>query len=151
MKVQRHSAILRILREQRIPNQDALRLALAATGIEVAQATLSRDIHELGLVKQVDPGGGGFYVVPADGPVRPDLALTLRTWLVSFEGVGPLLVLKTVPGGAAAVAIAVEQAGWNEVVCAVPGGDNVLLVTRGEPQRKAVEKRLDKERQAEAK
>lgn len=147
MKVQRQSAILRILREQRIPNQDALRQVLAANGINVAQATLSRDIRELGLVKQVDPGGGGFYVVPAEGPVRPDLAGTLRTWLVSFEGVGPLLVLRTVPGGAVAVALAVEQAGWSELIGALPGGDNVLLVTRSETARKRLEKMIEKARQ----
>lgn len=147
MKVQRHSAILRILREQRIANQDKLRQALAADGINVAQATLSRDIRELGLVKQVDPGGGGFYVLPAEGPVRPDLAGTLRTWLMSFEGVGPLLVLKTVPGGATAVAVAVEQAAWSEIFGAIPGGDNVLLVTRSEQARKAVEKRIESARQ----
>lgn len=143
MKVFRHSAILRILREQRIPNQDALRQALASSGITVAQATLSRDIRELGLVKQVDPGGGGFYVVPADGPIRPDLAGTLRAWLVSFEGVGPLLVLRTVAGGATAVALALEQAGWSEVVGAIPGGDNVLLVTRSDLARKTVERRIE--------
>ena len=147
MKVLRQSAILRILREQRVANQDELRRALAASGITVAQATLSRDIRELGLVKQVDPSGGGFYVVPAEGPLRPDLAGTLRTWLVSFEGVGPLLVLKTVPGGATAVALAVEQAGWSEVVGAIPGADNVLLVTRNELGRKAIERRIDKARQ----
>jgi transcriptional regulator of arginine metabolism len=148
MKVQRHSAILRILQEQRIANQDALRQALVASGINVAQATLSRDIRELGLVKQVDPGGGGFYVLPAEGPVRPDLAGTLRTWLVSFEGVGSLLMLRTVPGGATAVAVAVEQAGWSELIGAIPGGDNVLLVTRSEPARKALEKRIEKVRPA---
>lgn len=147
MKVFRHSAILRILREQRIANQDELRLALAATGISVAQATLSRDIRELGLVKQVDPGGGGFYVVPAEGPLRPDFSGTLKTWLVSVEGVGPLLVLKTVPGGATAVALAVEQAGWSEVMGAIPGADNVLLVTRSELGRKAIELRIAKARQ----
>lgn len=147
MKVERQSAILRIVREQRIPNQDALRLALNASGIKVAQATLSRDIRELGLVKQVDPGGGGFYTAPADGPVRPDLVGTVRTWLLSFEGVGPLLVLRTVPGGAAAVALAVDQAGWSEVIGALPGLDNVLLVTRSETARKAVERRMEKVRQ----
>lgn len=147
MKVHRQSAIIRLLREQRIASQDELRQALAAGGINVAQATLSRDIRELGLVKQVDPAGGGFYVVPSEGPVRPDLAGTLRTWLVSFEGVGPLLVLRTVPGGATAVALAVEGAGWSEIVGAIPGADNVLLVTRGEVGRKAVERRIEKVRQ----
>ena len=147
MKVLRHSAILRILREQRVANQEEMRLALVAQGITVAQATLSRDIRELGLVKQVDPGGGGFYVVPAEGPLRPDLEGTLRAWLVSVEGVGPLLVLKTVPGGATAVAMAVEQAGWSEVVGAIPGADNVLLVARSEMARTAVERRIAKARQ----
>jgi transcriptional regulator of arginine metabolism len=146
MKVHRQSVIIRLVREQRITSQDELRQALSAGGINVAQATLSRDIRELGLVKQVDPGGGGFYVVPPEGPVRPDLAGTLRTWLVSFEGVGPLLVLRTVPGGATAVALAVEGAGWSEIVGAIPGADNVLLVTRGEIGRKAVERRIEKVR-----
>lgn len=144
MKVERQSAILRIVREERIPSQDALRRALAARGIQVAQATLSRDIRELALVKQVDPGGGGFYVVPAESPVRPDLSSTLRTWLLSFEGVGPLLVLRTVPGGAAAVALAIQQAGWSEVLGAMPGADNVLVITRSESARKAVERRMEK-------
>jgi transcriptional regulator of arginine metabolism len=142
MKVQRHSAILRIVREQRIANQDELRQALAAGGITVAQATLSRDIHELGLVKQADPGGGSFYTVPAEGPARPDLAATLGTWLVSFEGSGSLLVLKTVPGGATAVAAALERAAWPEIIGALPGGDNVLVVTRSEAERKAVERKI---------
>jgi transcriptional regulator of arginine metabolism len=146
MKLERHSVILRLVREQRIANQDALRRGLAASGIEVAQATLSRDIRELGLAKQVDPGGGAFYVVPAEGPIRPDLAGTLRTWLVSFEGVGPLLVLRTVPGGAGAVALALDQAGWSELIGVIPGGDTVLVVTRGESARKAVERRIEQVR-----
>jgi transcriptional regulator of arginine metabolism len=150
MKVERQSAILRIIREQRISNQDALRLALAALGLNVAQATLSRDIRELGLVKQVDPGGGGFYAAPAEGPARPDFSATLATWLVSYEGVGPLLVLRTVPGGATPVALAMEHAGWTEVIGALPGGDNVLVVTRSEMARKAVERHLEKVRQGEA-
>ncbi len=142
MKLERHSMILRLVRDQRIPNQEALRQALLGAGLSVGQATLSRDIRELGLAKQVDPGGGGFYVVPAEGPVRPDLATTLGTWLISFEGVGALLVLRTVPGGATAVALALDQAGWPELIGALPGGDQVLLVTRGETGRKAVERRI---------
>lgn len=147
MKLERHSAILRIVRQQRVPNQDGLRQALRSAGIDVAQATLSRDIRELGLVKQVDPGGGAFYVLPVDGPLRPDLAGTLRTWLVSLEGVGPLLVLRTAPGGASAVAAALDQAGWSEMVGAVGTADTVLAVTRGEQARKAVERRIEGIRQ----
>ncbi len=61
MKLQRHAAILRTVREKRIESQDGLREALAAEGIMVTQATLSRDIRELGLAKLVDPQGGSFY------------------------------------------------------------------------------------------
>ena len=147
MKLERQSAILRLVREQRITNQDSLRQALAHQGISVAQATLSRDIHELGLAKQVDPGGGSFYVVPAEGPVRPDLAGVLTTWLQSFEGVGPLLVLRTLPGGAAAVGMALDHAGWPEVIGTVPSLETVLVVTRSEQGRKAVERRIEQARQ----
>ncbi|MEO8199148.1 MAG: arginine repressor [Gemmatimonadota bacterium] len=147
MKLERHSAILRFVREQRIVNQDALRQALGAAGVEVAQATLSRDIRELGLQKQADPHGGSFYVVPVDGPVRPELAGILRTWLLSFEGVGPLLVLRTAPGGAAAVAAALDQAGWVELVGTVGTAETVLMVTRSEQARKAVERRIEGLRQ----
>ena len=147
MKLQRQSAILRLIREQRIANQDALRQALGAGGITVAQATLSRDIRELGLLKQVDPGGGAFYTVPAEGPVRPDLAGTLRTWLVSCEGTGALLVLRTVPGGSGAVAAALEQAGWSEMLGAVAGSSVVLVIARGEPARKVLERRIEQARQ----
>ena len=147
MKLERHSAILRIVREQRIANHDALRLALARSGIKVAQATLSRDIRELGLVKQADPGGGAFYVVPAEGPPRPDVGGTLSTWVVSFEGIGPLLVLRTVPGGAGVVALALDQAGWSDVIGAIAGADIVMVVTRGEQARKAVERKVEQVRQ----
>ena len=66
---------------------------------------------------------------------------------VSFEGVGPLLVLRTAPGGASAVAAALDQAGWSELVGVVGTADTVLAVTRGEQARKAVERRIEGIRQ----
>lgn len=143
MKLHRHAVILRIIREQRIPNQDALKQALALAGIEVAQATLSRDIRELGLTKQADPGGGSFYSVPADGAAKPDLAGILGALLVSLDGVGPLVVVRTLSGGAEAVATSIGQAGWKEVLGTTVGPDTVVIVTRGEQARAAVMKRLE--------
>lgn len=142
MKLNRHSLILRLVRERRIPNQDALKQALSAEGVDVGQATLSRDIRELGLVKQGDPAGGAFYTVPAEAPVGPDLAAVLGTWLLGVDGVGPLMVLQTRSGGAGAVAAALEQAGWTEVLGAVAGMGTVLVVTRSESVRKTVEHRI---------
>ncbi len=142
MKLNRHSLILRLVRERRIANQDALRAALAEEGTTVAQATLSRDIRELGLVKQRDPAGGAFYAAPPEPPAGPDLALVLGTWLLGMEGVGTLLVLKTRPGGAGAVAAALEQVAWAEVLGAVAGMGTVIVVTRSETIRKTLERRI---------
>ena len=98
MKIQRHAAILRVVRERRIESQDDLREALSTEGFVVTQATLSRDIRELGLAKLADPQGGAFYTHPHRAAVRPDLAQVLPALLVSVDGVGPLLVLKTASG-----------------------------------------------------
>jgi transcriptional regulator of arginine metabolism len=142
MKLSRHSLILRLVRERRIPNQAALRSVLAGEGVDVAQATLSRDIRELGLLKQNDPAGGGFYAVPAEAPGRPDIALVLKAWLLGMDGVGPMLVLRTRAGGAGAVAVALEQSEWPEVLGAVAGMGTVLVVTRSELARRSLERRI---------
>ena len=111
MKIQRHAAILRVVRERRIESQDELREVLATEGFTVTQATLSRDIRELGLAKLADPQGGAFYTHPHRAAVRPDLAQVLPALLVSVDGVGPLLVLKTASGSAGAITEALDQAG----------------------------------------
>ena len=142
MKLKRHAAIVRAVREKRIENQDDLRTVLAANGINVTQATLSRDIRELGLAKLADPQGGAFYANPQDGQSRPDPGQVLPALLVGVEGAENLLVVKTVIGGAEAVGAAIDQAGWSEIIGTISGVDTVLLVTRGVRQRKAVEQRL---------
>ena len=142
MKLQRHAAILRVVRDRRIENQDELREALAGEGFNVTQATLSRDIRELGLAKLVDPQGGAFYANPHEGSIRPDLAQVLPTLLVSVEGTGPLLVLKTASGGAGAVGAALDQAGWSEIIGTIAGEDTVLVIARSGRMRQAVANRL---------
>ena len=143
MKTQRHAAILRIVREQRIQNQEHLRHALAAEGFAVTQATLSRDIRELGLAKLTDQQHGAYYAHPTDGNLRPDLGHMLPALLVSVDGVGPLLVLKTASGSAGAVTAALDQAGWNEVMGTIAGDDTVLVITRSERLRQVVARRIE--------
>ena len=142
MKIQRHAAILRVVRDRRIQSQDDLREALAEEGFNVTQATLSRDIRELGLAKLSDPQGGAFYTHPHRGAVRPDLAQVLPTLLVSVDGVGPLLVLKTASGSAGAVTEALDQAGWDEVMGTIAGDDTVLVITRSQKLREAVASKI---------
>lgn len=142
MKLQRHAAILRLVRAQRIESQDGLREALMAEGITVTQATLSRDIRELGLAKLVDPQGGSFYANPTEGSLRPDLGQVLPTLLVSVEGTGPIIVIKTATGGAPAVAAALDQAGWKEIIGTLAGDDTLLIIARNPRVRQLLEARL---------
>jgi transcriptional regulator of arginine metabolism len=142
MKTQRHAAILRVVRERRIESQDELREALADVGFVVTQATLSRDIRELGLAKLADPEGGAYYTHPHRGTVRPELAQVLPTLLVSVDGVGPFLVLKTASGSAGAVTEALDQVGWSEIIGTIAGDDTVLVITRNPRQREEIASRI---------
>ena len=143
MKIQRHAAILRVVRERRIESQDELRNALASEGFIVTQATLSRDIRELGLAKLADPQGGAYYTHPHRAAVRPDLGQVLPTLLVSVDGVCPFVVLKTASGSAGAVTEALDQAGWNEVIGTIAGDDTVLVITRSVRHRQTVATRIE--------
>ncbi len=144
MKTQRHAAILRIIRQDMVGSQEQLRERLKAEGYNVTQATLSRDIRELGLAKVAAPDGGSHYAAsPESNPgVRPHLEQLLPTMLVSAEGVGPLLVLKTTTGGAQALGRALDGAGWSEVIGTIAGDDAILVITRSERGRRAVQVRL---------
>jgi transcriptional regulator of arginine metabolism len=142
MKTQRQAAILRVIRERRIESQDDLKDALASVGIVVTQATLSRDVRELGLAKLAD-SGGAYYAHPHRGAVRPELGQVLPTLLVSIDGVGPFLILKTASGSAGAVTEALDQAGWTEIIGTIAGDDTVLVITRTQRLRKAIANRIE--------
>jgi transcriptional regulator of arginine metabolism len=143
MKTQRQAAILRVVRERRIESQDELREALAGDGFVVTQATLSRDIRELGLAKLADPGGSAYYTHPHRGAVRPELSQVLPTLLVSVDGVGPFVVLKTASGSAGAVTEALDQAGWEEIMGTIAGDDTVLIITRNQRLRQEIAARIE--------
>lgn len=144
MKTQRHAAILRLIRSNRIQNQAQLQQLLRQDGIEVTQATLSRDISELELAKISDPGGGAYYAVAPEGEVlRPALRQLLATLLVSVDGVGNMLVIRTPAGSANALGSALDRQGWKEVVGTLAGDDTILVITRSERARRAVAARLE--------
>ena len=144
MKTQRHAAILKIVRSERVVSQEELRELLKAEGFDVTQATLSRDIRELGLAKVAATDGGSHYAPPLDGPqaMRPHLEQLLPTHLVSVDGVGPLVVVKTPAGGAQALGLALDAAAWPEIVGTIAGDDAVLVITRSGHARRAVQTRL---------
>ena len=145
MKPQRHAAILELVRENRISSQEMLREQLMKRSIEVAQATLSRDIRELGLVKVPDEdGGGSVYTLPA-GVTDPTPTLTrlLPSLYLGADGVGNLLVVKTLIGGAQPIAVGIDWEEWPEVVGTIAGDDTVLVILRDAAHRETVTRRLE--------
>lgn len=144
MKTQRHAAILRIVRRDRVDSQERLRALLKAEGYEVTQATLSRDLRLLGLAKVAGADGGARYAAPPEGGagIRPHLEQLLPTLLVSLDPVGPFLVLKTATGAAQPLGVAVDGAGWAEIIGTIAGDDTLLVITKSERARRVVHVRL---------
>lgn len=143
LKPQRHSAILDIVRDNRVPSQEALREILAERGIDVAQATLSRDIRELGLVKVYDEDGGSAYVVPAHViDPTPTLGRLLPALYLGADGVGNLLLVKTLTGGAQPIAVAIDWEEWPEIVGTLAGDDTILIILRSPEHLETITRRL---------
>jgi transcriptional regulator of arginine metabolism len=144
VRPQRQSAVLDLVRANRIPSQEVLRELLAERGIEVAQATLSRDIRELGLIKMPDEEGGSVYTVPAHvTDPTPTLSRLLPALYLGADGVGNLLVVKTLTGGAQPIAVAIDWEEWPEVVGTIAGDDTILLILRAHEHLEVITARLE--------
>lgn len=143
MKPQRHAAILDLVRNRRITSQEVLREMLGRKGFDVAQATLSRDIRELGLVKVPAEDGASTYTVPVDvTDPTPTLRRLLPALYLGADGVGNLLIVKTLTGGAQPVAVAIDWEEWPEVVGTIAGDDTILLILREADHLTTVSRRL---------
>jgi transcriptional regulator of arginine metabolism len=140
-KAARHARIVEVLRRVPVRSQAELAARLDASGVHVTQATLSRDLDELGAVKLRTPDGGlPIYVVPEDGapltsrsvddapPHR--LARLVGELLTSAEVSGNLVVLRTPPGAAQFLASALDRAGLPEILGTIAGDDTILVVAR---------------------
>jgi transcriptional regulator of arginine metabolism len=144
-KPQRHAIILRLLEAHDVTSQEMLRELLADEGLSVAQGTLSRDIRELGLAKIPDASGTPVYSAPPDvTDPTPSLARLLPPLFIGADGVGNLLILNTVTGGAQPIAVALDHEEWPEIVGTVAGDDTILLVLRKPSQLEAVRRRLER-------
>ncbi|WP_433872316.1 arginine repressor [Saccharopolyspora sp. CA-218241] len=134
----RQARIVELVTTSTIRSQTELVKLLAADGVEVTQATLSRDLDELGAVKlRGADGGAAVYVIPEDGsPVRgvqggtSRLSRLLAELLVSADGAGNLTVLRTPPGAAQFLASAIDRSALVEVVGSIAGDDTVMVIAR---------------------
>jgi len=139
----RHAQLLEVIREHRVSSQEALRELLRARGTEVTQATLSRDIRELRLVKIPDAEGTAHYSQPEEWESTPPLESLLPTLFHSAEGVGNLLVVRTMKGGAQTVAAGIDWEEWPEVLGTLAGDDTILLILRAPQHLAEVQQRLE--------
>jgi transcriptional regulator of arginine metabolism len=142
-KRERQTQILELVQARPISSQEELRRLLAGRGVEVTQATLSRDLRDLGLAR-VTTEDGVRYVIPeslGDGS-SPALDATLAQFLASIDGVSELIVLRTLPGGAQPVAEAIDATGWPEILGTIGGENTILVVCKSAEARMAVTRRL---------
>ena len=145
-KRKRQAAILELVEERPIGSQEELRGFLRERGWDVTQSTLSRDLRELRLARV--PTSVGVRYAVADGALssaaRPALDALLPQLLTRVDGVGELIVLRTVPGGAQPVASALDGESWPDVLGTVGGDDTILVVCRSAAARERIERRLRK-------
>jgi transcriptional regulator of arginine metabolism len=129
---ERHGAILRLVREQPISTQTELAEALRAAGYDVVQTTVSRDIHELGLVKVRDDQGRRVYAPPGatDADGLRALARAVRRFALSFEAAGNMVVITTPDGFATPLADAIDDSGHPHVAGTIAGENTIFVVAR---------------------
>lgn len=137
MKSYRQSIVLDLIDGEPVTSQEQLREKLRGRGIEVTQATLSRDIRDLGLVKRA---GDGAYrrAAPGDEPADPRVSLrrAVAEFLRRIESVQQLVVMRTDPGQAQPLAVALDRAHRPDVVGTIGGDDTILVICRSEADAK---------------
>jgi len=126
-KLARQKAILEIVQQSPVASQEDLQRALHRRGCDVGQATLSRDIHELNLVKTAE-GYASLHVVPAAEPALPPVSRLIREFVLDVRPAQNLLVIKTAVGSAQPVAAALDAENWPETVGSIAGDDAILIV-----------------------
>ncbi len=147
MKTQRHSAIRELLVTTAVANQDELRRRLAGRGIHVTQATLSRDIRELKLMK----GPAGYALPDAErnngdadfDDTLPAVAEMLESFGLEIRQTENLLILLTAKGAAQPVAAGIDDEEWPEALGTIAGDNTVLIICAGKPAADILRARLE--------
>ncbi|WML30762.1 transcriptional regulator ArgR [Neobacillus sp. OS1-32] len=143
-KGQRHIKIREIIASQDIETQDELVDALKAEGYNITQATVSRDIKELHLVKVPLSDGRYKYSLPADQRFNPlqKLKRALIDAFVRLDSAGHLLVMKCLPGNAMAIGALIDHLDWEEILGTICGDDTILIICRTSEDIEIVSKRF---------
>ncbi len=142
-KHERQNTVLELISSHVIASQEELRRRLIDRGLQVTQATLSRDLRELGVVR-AQTGEGLRYVLPERLADESKLSLEglLPELFSRIDGVSELLVIHTLPSGAQPIAEAVDAQGWPEILGTIAGENTVLIICRSASARQALSDRL---------
>jgi len=143
LKERRHRAIAQLIRAQALASQDELAQKLADLGFAVTQATISRDLEQLGAVK-VRREGQLNYALPeqVQGSSGPRLAAVFRDWVRSVDTAGNLIVIRTPPGSAHLVGVALDSAEIPGVVGTICGDDTIFVACRVASEAEIIAARL---------
>ncbi|MBF4500269.1 MULTISPECIES: transcriptional regulator AhrC/ArgR [Savagea] len=144
-KGQRHIRIRDIIANNEIETQDQLVAQLKASGVEVTQATISRDIKELHLIKVPLPDGRYKYSLPTVQKYNTEekLSRMLGDAFISIDSASHFIILKTLPGNAQAVGSLVDNLGWDEqLLGTICGDDTCLLICRDASETESVKNQI---------
>jgi transcriptional regulator of arginine metabolism len=144
-KADRHAVIRDLIARHDVASQEELRLLLRRRGLDVTQSTLSRDLRELRLARIPGPDGTARYAEPEAAPDdarTPALESLLPQLFVSVDGVSELILLRTLPGGAQAIAEAIDNREWPELLGTIAGDDSILMICRSAQARTKLAKRI---------
>lgn len=144
MKNERHQAIAALIEQYQIGTQEELAKRLTEAGYRTTQATVSRDIRQMRLIKTSVNGEKPRYTLPkANVPLNGAYAGVLKESLVSIDTAMNLLVLKTHPGMAMAAAAAIDALHFDEIVGTIAGDDTIMVAIRSVEEALYVKKRLE--------
>lgn len=146
MRTHRLTLLAQLLGSRKFSSQEELARALARSGVEVTQATLSRDLRSLGVIRRPDADGGTVWELPGPAVEQLDRGrqrLDLRQFVNEAKVAQNLLVVRTPPGHANAVGRAIDLQGWDDVVGTVAGDDTVLVVTGDTAGARRLKKKLE--------
>ncbi len=142
----RQTTIREIIEAREVGSQEDLRKMLRQRGWDVTQATLSRDLRELGVARVSTPEGARYTLATSGGSSSADgnpvLEAVLPPLFSTVDGVGEMVVIRTVPGGAQPIARAIDAESWPDILGTLAGDDTILLICRSAAARERLVRRI---------
>ncbi len=144
MKINRHSKIMELIAENEIETQEELTILLNRLGFSVTQATVSRDIREIGLIKEALADGRQKYSVMSGGKsaINDRLIRVFKDCVVSIDCAVNLIVIKTLPGTAMAVGAVIDAMGFSDALGTIAGDDTLFCAVKTEKKAGILAARL---------